>query len=626
MDDLLEHFLIEGRDLVAQAQADLATLARDPADARAIDSAFRAVHTLKGSVGLFDMAPAETLLHAAEDVLERARKGDVALDAATVATLVATLDQTDRWIDALERGDAIVAEASAASLPAETAPEADWAEALCAAARLTDGAVPQTAFRYTPDADCFFRGDDPLAIVGAVPDLLALTALPVAGAWPTLDALEPFQCATRLEGLSGAPVAAVRAAFRMVSDQVELAAVTHRAAPVAAAESATAGTALLRVDPARIDALGDDLGELVVAANTLAPIAARLDRIDAGAALELRAAQALIGRSVGALLRTVSAVRMVSLEPTLRRLPRLVREIAEQLGKAVRFDMRGHTTEVDRQIAEGVFEPLLHLVRNAIDHGIEDGATRAAAGKPAEGALSLHVAREGGQIVVTLSDDGAGIDPARIRATAIARGLIDAAAADALSDAQAMRLIFRAGFSTAAAVTGVSGRGVGMDAALAAIERLRGTIEIDSTLGTGTTFRLRLPVHAITTQILVVEVGGDRYGVALDQIVETVKVGADALRPLGTGTAVVLRDKTVPVFDLATLLGGAGSAGGNARLLVTQADGALVAVRVDGFGERIDTLVRAPSGVLAAVPGVTGTALTGNGDVLLVLDLSELVA
>jgi len=303
-----------------------------------------------------------------------------------------------------------------------------------------------------------------------------------------------------------------------------------------------------------------------------------------------------------------------------------VRSAAEQLGKAVRFDMRGQTTEVDRQIAEGLFEPLLHLVRNAIDHGIEDTAKRATAGKPVEGALSLHVAREGGQIVVTLGDDGAGIDPARIRATAIARGLIDGVAADALSDVQAIRLIFRPGFSTAAAVTGVSGRGVGMDAALAAIERLRGSIGIDSTPGAGTTFKLRLPVHAITTQILVVEVGGDRYGVALDQIVETTKVDADALRPLGTGIAVVIRDRTVPVLDLATLLGGGGQSGGSARLLVTQAGGDLVALRVDGFGERIDTLMRPASGVLAAVAGITGTALTGSGDVLLVLDLSELAA
>ncbi|SDA31674.1 chemotaxis protein CheA [Sphingomonas sp. NFR15] len=625
MDDLLEHFLIEGRDLVAQGQADLAALARNPADARAIDGAFRAVHTLKGSVGLFDMAPAETLLHAAEDMLERARKGVSALDADMVARLVATLDQTDRWIDALERGEPIVATAPQETPGTDTAPEAEWAGALYATARLAGDAVPRTAFRYTPDADCFFRGDDPLAIVAAVPDLLALTASPLAGAWPALDGFEPFQCVTRLEGLSAAPVAAVRAAFRLVSDQVELAAVTPRAASVTAAESSAASTTSLRVDPARIDTLGDDLGELVVAANALAPLAARLERIDAAAALEVRTAQARIGRSVAALLRTVSAVRMVPLEPTLRRLPRLVREIAEQLGKTVRFDMRGQATEVDRQIAEGLFEPLLHLVRNAIDHGIEAAPARAAAGKPAEGTLSLGVAREGGQVIVTLGDDGAGIDPVRIRATAVARGLIDAEAAQALSDAQAIRLIFRPGFSTAAAVTGVSGRGVGMDAALAAIERLRGTIEIDSAPGAGTRFRLRLPAHAITTRILVVEAGGDRYGVPLDQIFETVRVAVDDLRPLGTGTAVVLRDRTVPVLDLATLLGG-GSGGGGTRLLVTEADGAPVAVRVDGFGERIDTLVRPASGVLAAVPGVSGTTLTGGGDVLLVLDLPELLA
>jgi two-component system chemotaxis sensor kinase CheA len=317
---------------------------------------------------------------------------------------------------------------------------------------------------------------------------------------------------------------------------------------------------------------------------------------------------------------------MVSLAPSLRRLPRLVREIAAQLGKPIRFELSGEGVEVDKQIADGLFEPLLHLVRNALDHGIESADRRVAAGKAAEGLLRLGIRREGDVILVSLSDDGAGIDPDHIRRIAIARGLVTRETADALADAATIRLIFEPGFSTAETVTGVSGRGVGMDAVQAAVERLRGSIEIASSAGEGSAFTLRLPANAITTRLLVIEIGDDRYGVALDQIVETVRVGSNALIPLGSGTAVVLRDKTVPVLSLATLLGAIDHPTAAAKLLVTRSAGEPVAVRVDGFAERIDTLVRPPSGILAATAGVAGTTLTGEGDVLLVLDLPELVA
>jgi two-component system chemotaxis sensor kinase CheA len=647
MDELLEQFLIEGRDLVAQVQAELVRLEADPADAAAIDGAFRAVHTLKGSVGIFDMAPAERLLHTAEDHLERARRQHASLAPTTIAALIDCLDQVDRWIDRLEHsgglGEGAEGEAAAlidlfsgergATSPAGEAGAApDWLESLLQRmAEAVEGQpTPQTAFRYVPDKDCFFRGDDPLAIAGAVPELLALSVLPVEGVWPAAASIEPFICLSAIEGLSAAPPEAVGTAFRMVADQIQVAAVDLAAGAIAApAAPATGPVALagaLRVDARRIDALADGLGELIVATNAFAPIAQAADAVDRALALRIRAAQAQVDRAIAELHRTVSAVRMVSLAPSLRRLPRLVREIAGQLGKPVRFELRGEAVEVDKQIADGLFEPLLHLLRNALDHGLEDGARRAAAGKPVMGMLTLDITREGDAILVALSDDGSGIDADRIRAAAVMRGLVTSEAAEALSDAAAIRLIFEPGFSTAEAVTGVSGRGVGMDAVRSAIERLRGSIEIDTAPGRGTIFRLRLPANALTTRLLVIEVGGDRYGVALDQIVETVRIASEALVPLGSGTAVVLRDRTVPVLGLAALLGGEDRPAPAAKLLVTRSGGELVAVRVDGFGERIDTLVRPPSGILASVPGVTGTSLTGDGDVLLILDLPELVA
>jgi two-component system, chemotaxis family, sensor kinase CheA len=602
MDELLAQFLIEGRDLVAEAHGALATGDRD--------RLFRAVHTLKGSVALFDMAPAEALLHAAETVL--AGTG-VALDG-----IEAVIDQTDRWIDAMEQTGALPADARAiadrgiAGLGlAETPVAADWTEATLAriAPHARDGG---TMFCYTPDAECFFRGDDPLTIAAAVPELIALDLR------LTDEITDPFRCVTVLEGLSGADETAVRAAFRLVADQVRTATV----APQRDAEDVQASTtATLRVDAARLDALALQAGELAVAVNGLADLAGRAAAFDRTLAADIRRAQVQIERADAQVRDGVAGVRLVPLEPALRRLPRLARELAASLDKPLRFTMTGETTAVDKQIADALFEPLLHLVRNAIDHGIEPDRP---AGKPAQGEVTLTIAPQGEQLVVTLADDGAGIDPARMRASALAKGLIDRA--DAVSDAQALRLMFLPGFSTAQAVTAVSGRGVGMDAVQQAVQRLQGTIDVDSAPGRYTRITLRLPLNAITTRLLTVSAGGATYGLRLDQVAETLRIDAAAITPLGQGHACVIRDRTVPVLDLARLLGGAPSPAPVARLVVSEAGGERVAIRIDALGQRIDAMVRERSGVLAAVPALSGTTVLADGTVLLVLDLAELTA
>ena len=642
MDELLEQFLIEGRELVAEASNDLSVLAGDLRAAGAIDSAFRAIHTLKGSFAVFALAPAERLLHAAEDVLHRARQQADLLDIAAVGALVACLDQTDRWIDEMEIGGVLSpdAEQAAARIIALLArsgdskepepvaavqPQADWLVSLTdrEAAAIAQAAGPLVAFRYTPDADCFFRGEDPLAVVEHVPALAALAILPVNGKWPAIDALEPFACFSVIEGLSTAPEAEVRAAFRFQLSQVEIAAIQPPLTPPDIGETAR-GQSILRVDAKRIDALADGLGDLIVAINCLQPLVDELEPVDRALSARLRAAQASIERASGTLGRSLARVRLVPLEPMVRRLPRVAREIAQNLGKDVAFTFSGETIEVDKQVADGLFEPLMHLVRNAIDHGIELQGARRAAGKNGQAVVALSFQRDGDAITATVSDDGAGIDPARVRTAAVDRGMLSQDAADALDDATALRLIFRAGFSTASSVTEISGRGVGMDAVQVAIARLRGSIEIDSQPGIGTCFRIRLPVTALTTRLLIIEVAGERYGIPLEQVAETFRIEATALIPVGLGLACVLRNRTIPVLDLATLLNGRPSQGPYAKLVVTQVDGNPVAVRVDGFGERLDTVLRPTRGILASAPGVIGSAVLGDGGVLIVLDLPEL--
>ncbi|MEJ5979342.1 chemotaxis protein CheW [Novosphingobium sp. PS1R-30] len=647
MDELLEQFLIESRDLIAAASRDFASLARNPHGTGSIDSAFRAIHTLKGSVAIFDMGPAEQVLHAAEDILERARKGTAELDEATVASLVACLDQVDRWVDEIEKAGALLPQASdlagqlvsglteaspstpAAGPIAEAANET-WVADLLAreAAALAGPNQALTAFRYTPDADSFFRGDDPLAVVAAVPDLLSLAILPVQGKWPVAADFEPFVCLSVLEGISAAPRDRVAAAFRLMPDQVAFAVLDQSSEQTIGqnTEHEVRGNRILRVDSERVDALGDALGELLVALNGVAPLADHAATFDRSLAGKIRSVQADLERAASDLRTSVNAVRAVRLEPTLRRVPRLVREIAESLGKTVHFEITGQDIEIDKQIADGLFEPLLHLVRNAIDHGIECGNEREACGKPMVGRVSLDFHREGDAVLALLRDDGAGMDPERIRKVASERGVLSPEAAEALSDAAAIRLIFAPGFSTAETVTELSGRGVGMNAVETAVEALRGTIGVESALGAGTTITMRFPANALTQRLLVIEAGGERYGISLDQIVETVGVDNDRLLPVGSGFACVLHGRTVPVLSLAGLLGGRDRDQAIAKLVVTRSGGEAVALRVDGFGERIDTLVRRPTGMLSSVPGVTGSALLADGGVLLVLDLPELAA
>lgn len=638
MDELLEQFLIEGRELAGEAHGAVRTLQSKPEDRAAIDALFRILHTLKGSVALFDMASAEQVLHASEALLAQLKKNDGAPSGAQRDALVAVIDQVDRWIDEVELNGKLsdasdsIASDLIVSLGndddagiADAARDVPWLTQLLTHPRLA-ASVPAsgaTAFRYVPDAECFFRGDDPLATIAAVPDLRAFVILPAAE-WPSLDTIDPFQCVCVVEGVSGADVDAVKAAFRLVPDQVVLSRVGNiGAAPVGVQASEV--TTVLRVEGKKLDRLARQAGELVIAVHGLDGLAERTDGLDRSLAADIRRAHSAIESASGALRASIADVRLVSLGPVLRRLPRLAREVASGLGKEIEFSIAGETTEADKQIADGLFEPLLHLVRNAIDHGIEAPGDREAAGKPPRGKVVLTIASSGDRLVVTLSDDGRGIDPERLRRSAISKGLMTTDAAAALSDAQATRLIFTPGFSTAQAVTDVSGRGVGMDAVQKAVERLQGSIDVESVAGSGTTLRISLPLNAITTRLLTVSAGGELYGLRMDQIAETIRVDAADIHAVGQGEACVVRDRTVPVMNLGQLLGHACEKSAMARLVLTEVTGELIAVRVDALGERLDARVRERTGLLSAVPAIGGTAVLGDGGVLLVLDLPELI-
>jgi two-component system chemotaxis sensor kinase CheA len=289
--------------------------------------------------------------------------------------------------------------------------------------------------------------------------------------------------------------------------------------------------------------------------------------------------------------------------------------------------MEGEGVEADKSVVEGLFEPLLHVLRNAIAHGVEPETTRLEAGKPARTKIVLRARRDGDRVLVEVEDDGRGIDPASIRRAAEARGVASGDEIERMSDAETLELIFAPGFSTAAEVTDLSGRGVGMDAVRSAVERLGGEVGVQSLPGRGTTIRFSLPLTIVMTKVMSVRVGGELYGIPIDGILETAIVPTSRILPVRDAEAFVLRDRTLPLVRLADLLEIPRTAdrASGAKVLVMAVGDEPVGIAVDGFAERMDVLMRPMTGILAGMPGVMGTTLLGDGSVLMILDIPELI-
>ncbi len=643
MDGLRDQFLAEGRELVESAAADLLALSTDPGR---IDSAFRAVHTLKGSAGLFDLKPLGALLHAAEDLLGALRAGTLAADTALVGLLLQAIDQTAAWIDAFDSTERLPEDAPrvaqqlgaalrrplpdsvAAPAPAaapSTAPDQPWILALLARLEPDNTDPVLHAIRYVPRQDCFFSGDDPIGLFRVIPALRHV-AIAERAPWGPAESYDPFACNLVLDGLSAAPLDQIRAVLRGVPDQVQIVAVERRTAGRESVPEAVSSRTL-RVDAERIDALAGLADEIIVANNALAHLAAQARRGVSGETLVkgILASQAGLDQLAGQLHRAVMRIRLIPLAALFRSFPRLVREIGAQLDKELELLLQGETIEVDKALVDGLFEPILHLIRNAADHGIESAVSRRAAGKPACAAITLSARRMLDAVVIEITDDGQGIDPDSVRRTAVQRGVLSEDAAAALSAEQAIELVFAAGFSTAASVTDLSGRGVGLDAVRSAVTRLGGRVALTSRPGQGTSVRLTLPASVVLTGIVIIGCGGDLYGVPIDAVIETLRLPPDRVVPIRSGRAFAWRDQAVPIFDLATLLGQAAAPPeGDLKLLLFRQGETVSAVAVDGFSDRQSLLLRPMDGLLSAMKGLAGTALLGTGQVLIVLDLAEL--
>ena len=387
----------------------------------------------------------------------------------------------------------------------------------------------------------------------------------------------------------------------------------------------------LKVDQAKIDRLMNLIGEIVVSKNALPYLAQRAEEQFGVRELsrEIKAQYAVINRIAEEMQDAIMQVRMMPVSFVFQRFPRLVRDISRKLGKEVHLVLEGEETEADKNIIEALADPLIHIVRNSLDHGLELPDVRRAAGKPASGTLTIKANQEGDQVIIEIIDDGKGIDPEVIKRKAYEKNIIDEATLERMSDLEAVNLIFAAGFSTAEVVSDLSGRGVGMDVVRTAVEKVNGAIQLDSQVGKGTRIRISLPLSMAVTKVMIIESDDQVFGMPMDHVVEIVRIPVSELTSIKQSLTTVFRGKIVALKSLNSLLGLPAepivNSDGEVAVLIARLGNEVVGLIVDDFHETIDVIQKPLTGVLAGLGAYSGSALMGDGSVLMILNVRGIV-
>ncbi len=576
--ELLVEFHAEAVDHLQQIEAALLVLDETPRDADALASIFRSFHSIKGVSGFLKLTPMHTLTHEVESLLDLARNGELELNSTIITEILRSRDAVQAMVQqitaALEQG----------IMPEQIIPVSHLIAAVKRVAVPHAGGAPAPAAPVATAAA-------PMSFHEAAP-----TAAPAVE-----SAAEPASVADSATPAKGGKSASKPAAA---------------ARPVAA-------TATVRVNTEKLDNLMNVVGELVIVQSQLMESSreARGDEstIDDGGTLTRNLTQ--LGRITKELQHTAMSLRMVPVKPTFQKMERIARDLSRECGKKVSFHVSGEDTEIDRSVVEEIADPLVHMVRNAMDHGLEDPAGRLAAGKDEVGNVALNAYHQGSNMVIELSDDGRGLDANKILAKARKQGLVGEN--HGLDEADIYQLIFHPGFSTAEKVTAVSGRGVGMDVVKRNIEKLRGKIEIDSTLGKGSTFRIMLPLTMAIIDGLVVKVGDDRFILPSTSVQMALRPTRELLsRVQGTGEVLDHRGKILPIHRLHRRFGipGAIEQPTEAILVIVESAGRTHALLVDEMVNKQEVVIKSLGSYLQNLRGVAGGAILGDGNIALILD------
>ncbi|MDO9064453.1 MAG: chemotaxis protein CheA [Sulfuricella sp.] len=591
MEELLQDFLTEAGELLSDVDNKLVELEKRPNDKALLNDIFRGFHTIKGGAGFLNVNDLVELCHRTENLFDKLRTGELAL--------------TAEIMDVIMNATGVV--------------------------RTMFGSLAQSQLPDAADTALLKALDCVLAGEKVAPATLAAPSEPANAGQATPQEPGGPDWQALYQTVAGTPAKSI-AAPQEVALPMEIAPVIHSAAQADLAPRAKAPSAqqpaaketTIRVDTSRLDMVLNLSGEIGLTKNRLTCLRANIlqGKTDGDTLKALDEAVSHLDLLVGDLQNAVMKTRMQPIGRLFQKYPRLARDLARQLGKDVELLITGEETEIDKTMIEDLNDPIVHLVRNAVDHGVESTQDRIAAGKPTKSLVKLSAMQSGDHIIIEIADDGKGMRPDTIRRKAVEKGLIDIEAANTLDDKQSLNLIFLPGFSTKDEISDVSGRGVGMDVVRTNIQKLNGRIDINSVIGHGTTITISLPLTLAILPVLVVRLGEQPFAVPLSMVREIIPIRPEEIQRVSGRATMVVRDEVLPVRSLASLIGwpqvGMPSFG-----VLMQATATNFILAIDGFLGRDDVVIKPLHDIKPK--GIAGATLSGDGLVVLVLDIEELL-
>ncbi|OEO29859.1 chemotaxis protein CheA [Devosia insulae DS-56] len=660
--DPTDTFRQEARELLEQLEQGLLDLEQDPGDADLVNSVFRALHTIKGSGAMFGFTDVAAFVHEFETAFDKVRKGLSPITPELVAVALDAKDHVHHLIEtpdaATDAGDAILAALRDIVEP-DRFPAAPMAQSATVAANVAPEATGRWRIRFKLPEDALVHGTNPLLLLGEIADLGPCEVTALIDSVPNLDVLDPEAChlGWQVDLTHPDPTAALDDVFLFLKDGMELSIepLAATAAPVSVSspvldilaeddpvlevdepiaeaapvraqrelreqktETAERASTSLRVPAERLDELMDRVGELVIAQARLSQMAAQSSDGN------LKTIAEELERLSSGLRDTTMGIRMVPIGSLFSRFRRLVHDLSRDLDKEIEFITTGEDTELDKTMIERLADPLVHLIRNSVDHGLETAEQRIKAGKPVRGTVRLSAVYAGAEVAISVTDDGAGLNAARIRQKAEEQGLLTPDSR--IADHDLFQLIFAPGFSTAKEVTSLSGRGVGMDVVKRTIDGLRGKIELSTKPGEGTTATLRLPLTLAIIEGMLVRVGNGRYSIPLSAVEECVELPADVATHSRGRNFLDIRGSLVPFLRLRDLFNTPGEADTHQKVVIISSGEGRAGLVVDQIIGNNQTVIKQLSKLHTDLETFSGATILGDGTVALILDTSRLVS
>ncbi len=628
--EILEDFLVEAFELIEQLDQNLVELEGNPDDLELLNSIFRVAHTIKGSSSFLNFDVLTRLTHHMEDVLNKARHGDLKLTPDVMDVVLESIDLMKSLLHAIrDNGNDTSVGIDITDICRRLDIISNGEESESAEPAVEESSTP-SEIAVEDNTDYSKLSDQ--EVEAEIERLLKIRkeedrkrkestgkAQPAIPATPSPVATPSFEGLSESDDSDEAPVEKP-AARRSGADNTN--------AP-AKKEAASSMEQTIRVEVKRLDHLMNLIGELVLGKNRLLKIYDDVEERYEGEKFleELNQVVSSISLVTTDLQIAVMKTRMLPIAKVFNKFPRMVRDLSRELGKQIELEISGEETELDKSIVEEIGDPLVHIIRNSCDHGIEDGATRRAKGKPEGGLIQLKAYNEGNHIVIEITDDGKGLDPDLLRSKAIEKGMISEREADGMSDKEAFALIFRPSLSTAKVVTNVSGRGVGMDVVKTNIEKLNGIIDVDSELGQGTVIKLKIPLTLAIIQALLVGAQEEYYAIPLASVLETVRIPLDEIYTIEGKNVLRLRDEVLSLVRLSDIFGvkQVYEGGEHTYVVVIGLAESKLGVVVDTLVGQEEIVIKSLGDYLQGIEGIAGATIRGDGRVTLIVDVAALM-